>query len=155
MRRATLGRALLGISFCLSSAGCVGPLGKGRKQLPPPDTVMRMEVTGYCDCGSCCNWKRSWWRLGKPVIKSGPDKGRPKQVGITASGVKAQRGTVAADTDILPMGTILYIPGYGWGRVEDRGGAIKGNRLDLFFESHKQALEWGRQQVDVKVWRRQ
>jgi 3D (Asp-Asp-Asp) domain-containing protein len=38
--------------------------------------------------------------------------------------------------------------------VEDRGGAIKGKRLDLFFDSHKEALEWGRQQLDVKVWRR-
>lgn len=72
---------------------------------------------------------------------------------MTASGTKAQIGTVAADTQLLPMGTILYIPGYGWGRVEDRGGAIKGHKLDLFFETHEEALEWGRQQVDVRVWK--
>jgi 3D (Asp-Asp-Asp) domain-containing protein len=88
------------------------------------------------------------------VFSSGPNKGKPKEVGVTASGAEARRGTVAADTSVLPMGTILYIPGYGWGRVEDRGGAIKGKRLDLFFDSHKEALEWGRQQLDVKVWRR-
>jgi 3D (Asp-Asp-Asp) domain-containing protein len=113
-----------------------------------------MEVTGYCECGICCGWHRSWWRLGKPVFSSGPNKGKPKEVGVTASGAEARRGTVAADTGVLPMGTILFIPGYGWGRVEDRGGAIKGKRLDLFFDSHKEALEWGRQQLDVKVWRR-
>jgi len=119
----------------------------------PPSHVDRFEVTGYCDCGICCNWKRSWWRLGKPVIASGPHKGRPKQIGITASGSRAQRGTIAADTRLLPMGTVLYVPGYGWGRVEDRGGAIKGHRLDLYFDSHREALEWGRQHVDVRVWR--
>lgn len=134
--------------------GCTSLSRPNSRNLPPPDTVMRMEVTGYCACGICCNWKRSWWRLGRPVIKSGPQKGKPKQVGITASGVPARRGTVAADTTLLPMGTILYIPGYGWGRVEDRGGAIKGNRLDLYFDRHQEALVWGRQSVDVKVWQR-
>ena len=71
---------------------------------------------------------------------------------MTASGVYAQRGTLAADTRYFPMGTIMYIPGYGWGKVEDRGGAIKGNKLDLFFDSHQEALDWGRQQVEVRVW---
>ncbi len=40
---------------------------------------------------------------------------------------------------------VRYVPGYGWGRVEDKGGAIKGEaRLDLFFHSHEAALQWGR-----------
>lgn len=117
-----------------------------------PDTVMRMEVTGYCDCGICCNWKRSWFGLGRPVIASGPDRGKPKAVGITASGTRARPGTVAADTTVLPFGTIVHVPGYGYGRVEDRGGAIKGRKLDLFFNTHRQALEWGRQHHDVRVW---
>lgn len=111
-----------------------------------------MEVTGYCDCRICTGWKRSWWRLGRPVFTSGPNKGKLKQIGITASGTMAQRGTVAADTRYLPFGTILYVPGYGWGRVEDRGGAIKGARLDLFFDSHQQALDWGRQPLPVQIW---
>jgi 3D (Asp-Asp-Asp) domain-containing protein len=74
-------------------------------------------------------------------------------VGITASGTRARPGTVAADTRYLPFGTLLHIPGYGWGRVEDRGGDIKGARLDLFFNSHQEALEWGRQTLPVKAWR--
>jgi 3D (Asp-Asp-Asp) domain-containing protein len=117
-----------------------------------PDTVMRMEVTGYCPCGICCGWKRSWFGLGPPVVASGPQKGQRKIVGQTAWGTRARPGTVAADTSVLPFGTIVYVEGYGWGRVEDRGGAIKGNKLDLFYRSHRQALEWGRQQKQVQVW---
>jgi 3D (Asp-Asp-Asp) domain-containing protein len=114
--------------------------------------MVAMEVTGYCECGICCNWKRSWWRLGMPVVASGPQKGQRKDVGITAAGTKAQVGTVAADTRYYPMGTIVWVPDYGWGRVEDRGGAIKGQKLDLFFNSHQDALHWGRQRKTVQVW---
>jgi hypothetical protein len=61
-------------------------------------------------------------------------------------------GTVAADTKYYPFGTRLYIPGYGNGVVEDRGGAIKGeNRFDIFFNSHQKALNWGRKKVDVHM----
>jgi 3D (Asp-Asp-Asp) domain-containing protein len=46
----------------------------------------------------------------------------------------------------------MYVPGYGYGRVEDRGGAIKGQRLDVFFKKHRQAEQWGRATADVYVW---
>lgn len=66
----------------------------------------------------------------------------------------ARPGTVAADTRHYPFGTRLVIPGYGEGIVEDRGGAIRGpQRLDVFFESHRRALRWGRQKLDVEVRR--
>ncbi len=109
-----------------------------------------LEATGYCHCGSCCGWRRNW--RGKPVIASGPQKGQPKAVGITASGTRARPGTIAADTSVFPFGTIMYVPGYGYGVVEDRGGAIKGYKIDLYFRTHRQALEWGRQRKQVKVW---
>jgi 3D (Asp-Asp-Asp) domain-containing protein len=79
-------------------------------------------------------------------------KGERKKVGQTASGTQAEIGTIAADTTLYPFGTILYVPGYGYGRVEDRGGAIKGNRLDVFFKKHRQAEQWGRATVNVHVW---
>jgi hypothetical protein len=61
-------------------------------------------------------------------------------------------GTVAADTAYLPIGTRLYVPGYGRGVVEDRGGAIKGpDRLDVYFNSHSRALRWGRQTLRVEI----
>jgi 3D (Asp-Asp-Asp) domain-containing protein len=71
---------------------------------------------------------------------------------MTASGSQARHGTVAADTLRYPFGTILYIEGYGYGRVEDRGGAIKGDHIDLFFKSHEKALEWGRRHKRVLIW---
>ncbi|MFT5727157.1 MAG: hypothetical protein ACI8PB_001291 [Desulforhopalus sp.] len=61
-------------------------------------------------------------------------------------------GTIAADTAYYPFGTRMYVPGYGWGVVEDRGGAIKGaTRIDLYFSSHQEALSWGRKKVRVTV----
>lgn len=62
-------------------------------------------------------------------------------------------GTVAADTRHHPFGTRLWVPGYGYGVVEDRGSAIRGpRRLDLYFRTHRRARHWGRQRVDVKIY---
>ncbi len=73
---------------------------------------------------------------------------------MTASGTKAKKGTIAADTRYFSFGTVMNIPGYGTGKVEDRGGAIQGpTRVDLFFKTHKQALQWGRKRVRVQVWK--
>lgn len=121
------------------------PSSKARPQ------EVAMEVTGYCKCGACCGWKRNWYF--RPVIASGPSKGKPKEVGVTASGTKAKVGTIAADTSLYPFGTIMYVPGYGYGRVEDRGGDIKGHRLDLYFRSHRDARQWGRRRLTVKIWK--
>ncbi|MBN2301976.1 MAG: 3D domain-containing protein [Lentisphaerae bacterium] len=105
-----------------------------------------MEVTAYCACGKCCGWHRTWY--GKPVDNI---TGKRKRVGLTASGVIARPGTIAAPRE-YPFGTVMYVDGYGYGRVEDRGGAIKGDRIDLFFTSHGRALAWGRRKVVVKIW---
>ena len=121
-----------------------------RRVLDRDARIVTMEVTGYCHCGSCCGWHRNWF--GRPVFSYGPMKGQRKDVGITASGTRVRPGTIAADTRHFPFGTIMFIPGYGYGIVEDRGGAIKGHKIDLYFRTHQQALEWGRQQRQVKVW---
>jgi 3D (Asp-Asp-Asp) domain-containing protein len=75
--------------------------------------------------------------------------------GITYSGVKVRRGivsTIAADPKVFPIGTLLYIPGYGYGVVADTGKAIKGNRIDLYFETTGQVYrEWGKRTVQVEV----
>lgn len=66
----------------------------------------------------------------------------------------AHEGTIAADTDYYPFGTKMYVPGYGWGEVEDRGGDIKGpDRIDIYFSSHSKTLKWGRQHVKVQIER--
>jgi len=135
------------IAVMFTSFGC-------RTIITPPKNTEPLEMdiiaTAYCSCGKCCGWKRNW--LFQPVYASGPQKGRRKSVGITASGKRARMGTISADPGILPYGTVLYVPGYGYGRVEDTGGAIKGNRIELFFDSHRKALAWGRRAVTAKVW---
>lgn len=78
--------------------------------------------------------------------------------GITASGYSVWTNgmkLVAADTSLLPFGTIVTIPGYNGGRpvqVLDRGGRIKGHRLDVLYPTHNRALQWGAQRLDVTVW---
>lgn len=124
------------------------PLRPLRGATPRTYTLL---TTGYCKCGACCGWKRTWY--GRPVIASGPTRGRPKKVGYTASGTRARPGTIAADTRFFPFGTIVHVPGYGYGRVEDRGSDIKGYHIDLYFRSHEAADEWGRSSQDVRVWR--
>lgn len=73
--------------------------------------------------------------------------------GITSSGEKVRQGIVAADTSVFPMHSILYIEGVGKVEVKDVGGAIKGYKLDLYFPTEKQAIEWGRQKRKVHVIR--
>ena len=64
----------------------------------------------------------------------------------------ARPGSIAADTSIYPYGTIMHIPGYGYGRVEDTGGAIKGRHIDLYRPNHWFARHWGVRAKQVKVW---
>jgi 3D (Asp-Asp-Asp) domain-containing protein len=99
--------------------------------------TMEMIVTGYSpDERSCGKWAD----------------------GITASGYSVWTNgmkLVAADTRVLPMKSVISIPGYNAGKpvpVLDRGGAIKGNRLDLLFPTHEQARQWGRKKVTITVW---
>ena len=141
------------IILCVLTLGFVSGCATGPH--PPrggqKPAVRELTTTGYCKCKKCCGWKRNWYF--RPVAASGPSEGKPKKVGQTASGRKAKPGeTIAADTKVYPMRTIMYIPGYGYGRVEDRGGGIKGQHVDLFFKKHKQALEWGRTKKQVKIW---
>ncbi|WP_051236725.1 3D domain-containing protein [Paenibacillus pinihumi] len=88
------------------------------------------------------------------VESTGKKPGHP-QYGITYSGVKVRRdyvSTIAADPKVFPIGSILYIPGYGYGVVADTGSAIKGHKIDLYFETIKQVYrEWGKRSVEVLV----
>ena len=86
--------------------------------------------------------------------KSPGDKG----YGITASGARAKRGTVAVDPRVIPLGTKLYVksltpgvPDYGFAIAQDTGGAIKGNKIDLFMDTVWECLQFGRRPVMVYI----
>lgn len=102
--------------------------------------VLQLEATAYCACYSCC----------------GKYPGN-KWYGITATGTKAKVGTIAVDPKVIPLGTKVYIEGlngaknYGYAVAEDTGGAIKGNIIDLYFNTHNETINWGRQQVNVYI----
>jgi 3D (Asp-Asp-Asp) domain-containing protein len=96
--------------------------------------VIEMRVTAYCWCKKCC---------GK------------HSDGITANGHRIRIGDtfVAADKK-YPFGTEMIVPGYNNSqpvKVLDRGGAIRGNKLDIFFNSHHRAKAWGVRFLPVKV----
>ncbi|MHC5158002.1 MAG: 3D domain-containing protein [Planctomycetota bacterium] len=96
--------------------------------------VVRMRVTAYCPCSKCCGAYSD---------------------GITACNHHIQNGDrfVAADKR-YPFGTEMIIPGYNQSnpvQVKDRGGAIKNDKLDVFFNTHEEALVWGVQYLDVLV----
>lgn len=96
----------------------------------PPEHVTG---TAYCPCEECC---------GKWATEGGG--------GITASGHPAEEGiTIAADWSIFPKGTCLIIGGIGKRIVQDTGSAIKGAAIDVFFESHEVAKEFGRKKLSV------
>lgn len=71
--------------------------------------------------------------------------------GITASGIPARYGVVAVDPDVIPLGTRVFIPGYGEAIAADTGGAIQGARIDLCMEDYAEAFEFGRRMTEVYI----
>ncbi len=91
-------------------------------------TEASFEVTAYCPCVKCCGEYAD---------------------GITASG-KPATGLICAADPKYPFGTKMVANGLTY-TVEDRGGAIKGNKIDLLFPTHQEALNWGRKKIKVKI----
>ena len=71
----------------------------------------------------------------------------------TASGSWPSRGTIATDPRVIPLGTELYIEGYGPAVAADTGGAIQGQRIDLYMDTKHECLQWGRRKVEVQIRR--
>ena len=127
-----------------ASAELVATRSSGRVSTEPAseDTSPQLillgwfRVTAYCACESCC---------GKT-----PDD---PWYGITATGTRATQGrTIAVDPKVIPYGSVVYfegIDGFGGYVAEDCGGAIKGNDIDLYFDSHEEANNWGVRELDV------
>lgn len=95
------------------------------------DHLGEFTITYYCACVKCCG----------------------KTDGITASGAVVREGvTVAVDPKVIPLGTYLYIDGIGYRVAQDVGGAIQGNRIDVYMKDHNAALICG-VEYNVNVWR--
>jgi 3D (Asp-Asp-Asp) domain-containing protein len=75
--------------------------------------------------------------------------------GITATGVNIKdnpdKKVISVDPSVIPLGTEVYVEGYGYAVAADTGGAIKGNKIDVFIPDKQDAINWGKQQVEVKI----
>jgi len=111
-----------------------GPAGPYSKQTPAGwieyTEILTMEATAYYP---------------------GPESTGIWADGYTSTGLRAGHGVVAVDPEVIPLGTALYIPGYGLAVAADVGSAIKGNRIDLCFDTYEEALFFGRRPVEVYI----
>ena len=103
------------------------------EETPQDEYLGEFRITAYCSCEKCCDS----WSLNRPKDEHG------NEIVIGASGKELISGySVAVDPKVIPYGTILIIDGKEY-IAADCGGAIKGNRIDLYHDSHQDALEWG------------
>ncbi len=86
--------------------------------------------TAYCPCTKCCG---------------------PNASGITRLGLPATKGVIAVDPRVIPLGSRVYVDGYGFALAADTGSAIKGDRIDVCFATHDEALRWGMRNLKVYI----
>jgi 3D (Asp-Asp-Asp) domain-containing protein/peptidoglycan hydrolase CwlO-like protein len=105
------------------SGGSSGSGGGAPPLSPPPNSgaTMTVSATGYCLRGT------------------------------TATGIPVAWGVIAVDPRVIPLGTRMFVPGYGEGVAADTGSAVKGNIIDLWFSSCAQAIQWGRRTVTITL----
>lgn len=107
-----------------------------------PDKVIYVAATAYCTCPKCCGiWSADHEsRIGTDYVQT------------TYSGTIPEEGrTIAVDPDVIPLGSRVVADGREY-IAEDIGGAIKGDRIDIYFESHEDALAFGSQMLTVEVF---
>lgn len=96
-------------------------------------------LTAYCSCSKCCGK----WASDRPVDEYG------NEIVIGSTGEVLRSGhSIAVDPEIIPYGSIVIINGKEY-EAQDTGGAITGSRIDVYFSSHEEALEFGRQTADI------
>lgn len=94
------------------------------------ESIGTFKLTAYCPCEKCCG----------------------KTDGITSTGANATAGrTIAVDPLVIPYGTVVLIDGQEY-IAEDCGGAIKKNRIDIFFDTHSDALKFGVKESEVFIY---
>ena len=103
------------------------------RALPELTNLGTFTVYAYCPCTRCCGQ----WSGGPTASGTMPEEGR----------------TIAADWDVLPAGTEVYLEGIGWRTVEDTGSGIMGDKLDLYMDSHEAALAF--EVRELEIWTRE
>lgn len=107
--------------------GSMLTVSRGGATFSPRKTLNNVKLTAY----------------SAGVSSTGKNADHP-QYAITASGKRAQEGrTIAVDPRVIPLGTWVYIEGIGFRRAEDTGGAVKGNKIDVYYEDHQSAVNFG------------
>ena len=115
---------------------------KGTLDLIESYEVLTVSITAYCPCVSCCGiWSAQHEsRIGTDYVQK------------TSSGTIPTAGrTIATDPKVIPAGSRVIIDGHEY-IAEDTGGGIKGNRIEIYFDTHQEALNWGVQTKEVKVY---
>ena len=108
---------------------------------PKVKSLGEFVLTAYCSCEKCCGK----WALNRPLDENG------EQIVYGASGARLIEGiSVAVDPDVIPYGTELYIDGNLY-LAHDCGGAVKGNHLDVYFATHEEAWDLGKQTAEVFI----
>lgn len=104
-------------------------------------SIGEFKLTAYCSCAKCCGK----WAKNRPVDEEG------NEIVIGACGVPLKAGiSIAVDKRVIPYGSSVYINGHEY-IAQDCGGAIKGNRIDVYFDDHQEADDFGVQYAEVFV----
>ena len=105
------------------------------------DVLGEFAVVAYCSCFECCGP----WSLDRPLDENG------EEIVYTASGARAEAGvTVAVDPNIIPLGSKVYIEELGWYVAQDTGN-FTGKVIDVYFNDHAEAVEFGRRDAVVGI----
>lgn len=106
---------------------------------PTFENLGEFKLTAYCSCQKCCGY----WATVRPLDEDGVP------IVYTASGAIAEAGTtIAVDTSVIPHGSVVEINGHQY-IAQDTGSSIVGNRIDVYFDDHQQAVEFGVQYANV------
>jgi len=116
----------------------------------PQDTVILIGPQGYRGSRGGVLMRSKVLEMASTAYTPSAGRGR-RATGRTASGLPAEYGLVAVDPSVIPMGSLLYVEGYGFAKAADTGGAIKGRIIDVCLPNQSLAKQWGRRKVKVHV----
>jgi 3D (Asp-Asp-Asp) domain-containing protein len=117
------------------------PIQEPAIEQPKRISLGEFKLTAYCSCHKCCGF----WANDRPLDENGND------IVIGASGERLYQGvSIAVDPEVIPYDSKVYIGGKEY-IAHDCGGAIKGNRIDVYFDNHRDALDFGVRYANVEV----